>query len=74
MATTPSHGCPPQLSAEVDQLLTAEDVAALIGMTADYVYALARRGAIPVVRFGRSVRFRRGSIERWLASLEVSGR
>jgi excisionase family DNA binding protein len=51
-----------------------EDLAALIGMTADYVYALSRRGAIPVVRFGRSVRFRRDSIQGWLASLEASGR
>jgi excisionase family DNA binding protein len=53
-----------------DRLLTAEDVAELIGMRTDYVYRLARRDAIPHLRFGRTVRFRSESIEEWLEEEE----
>lgn len=53
-----------------DRLLTAEEVSLVIGMTPQYVYALARRNGIPVIRFGRTVRFRRGSVEEWLSTLE----
>lgn len=56
-----------------NRLLTADEVAAIIGMRSDYVYALARRRVIPFIRFGRSVRFRRASIESWLETLESGG-
>ncbi len=52
------------------RLLTAEDVAELIGMRTDYVYALARREEIPHLRFGRTLRFRPDAIERWLEQEE----
>jgi excisionase family DNA binding protein len=52
------------------RLLTAEEVADMIGMTADYVYALSRRGAIPTITFGRTRRYRRKAIEEWLSELE----
>jgi excisionase family DNA binding protein len=55
-----------------ERLLTVDDIAQLIGMRADYVYALARRGEIPHLRFGRTVRFRNESIERWLQEQESS--
>lgn len=51
-------------------LLTAEEVAELVGMGADWIYEQARRGCIPVVRLGRYRRFRRESIERWIADNE----
>jgi excisionase family DNA binding protein len=51
-------------------LLTAEEVADLIGMTTDYVYALSRRGRIPTITFGRTRRYRREAIEQWLAEIE----
>jgi excisionase family DNA binding protein len=53
-----------------DRLLTAEDVAALIGMQVDYVYKLVRAGQVPHLRFGRSVRFRLEAIEEWLHEQE----
>ncbi len=53
-----------------DRLLTAEDVAELIGMRTDFVYQLVRRGQIPHLRFGRTVRFRSVSIEQWLEGSE----
>lgn len=51
-------------------LLTAEEVAEMIGMGVDWIYDQARRGRIPVVKLGRYRRFRRESIERWIADNE----
>ena len=53
------------------RLLTAEEVADVIGKTADYVYALSRRRAIPTITFGRTRRYRREAIEEWLSDLEA---
>ena len=53
-----------------EQLLTAEDVSAMLGMGTDWIYAQVRADRIPHVRLGRYVRFRAGSIERWLSEIE----
>jgi excisionase family DNA binding protein len=53
-----------------DPLLTAEQVAELIGMRIDYVYELSRRGRIPTITFGRTRRYRREAIEQCLAEVE----
>lgn len=55
------------------RLLNAEDIAEMLGMRVDYVYALTRRGAIPHLRFGRTLRFRAEAIEAWLEELESDG-
>ena len=55
-----------------EPLLTAEDVAALIGMSVDWVYAETRAGRIPHVPLGRYYRYRRASIEQWIAELEAA--
>lgn len=52
------------------RLLTADEVAEIIGMRVDYVYALSRRGQIPHLRFGRTLRFRADAIEAWLVAAE----
>ncbi len=52
------------------RLLTAEDVAGMIGMGVDWIYAQVRTDRIPHVRLGRSVRFRAESIEQWICELE----
>lgn len=51
-------------------LLTADEVAEMIGMGVDWIYEQARRGRIPVVKLGRYRRFRRESIEQWIAERE----
>jgi excisionase family DNA binding protein len=51
-------------------LLLAEDVAALLGMTTDWIYAETRAGRIPHVALGRYYRYRRESIEAWLREME----
>ena len=53
-----------------DRLLTAEEVAEMIGMTPDYVYALSRRSAIPTITFGRTRRYRREAVVAWLEQME----
>jgi excisionase family DNA binding protein len=52
--------------------LSAEDVAALIGMTKDWIYTETRAGRIPHVALGRYYRYRRESIDAWLRELEQS--
>jgi excisionase family DNA binding protein len=52
------------------EILDAEAVAKMLGMTTDWIYAEARAGRIPHIRLGRYVRFRRESIEAWLLEAE----
>jgi excisionase family DNA binding protein len=66
---TPTRDDPPVL--EEDDLLTAEEVAALLEVKTAWVHMLAARGAIPYVRPKRwwraaDYRFRRTEIEQWV--------
>ena len=56
-----------------DRLLSADEVAELIGMTTNYVYELSRRGRIPTITFGRHRRYRRSAVIRWLEEIEGRG-
>lgn len=53
------------------ELLTAEDVAEMLGMTVGWVYEQSRRGSIPTVTLGRYRRYRREAIEGWLVQIEA---
>ena len=53
-----------------EPLLDAPQVAEILGMRVDFIYALARRGEIPHLRFGRTLRFRAEAIETWLRDQE----
>lgn len=53
-----------------DRLLSAEEVARMIGMTTSYVYDLSRRGRIPTITFGRQRRYRKSAVLRWLEEIE----
>jgi excisionase family DNA binding protein len=54
------------------ELLTAEEVAALLGIGVDWVWERARKGRIPHIRLGRFRRFRRQAIQDWLDAIEIS--
>jgi excisionase family DNA binding protein len=56
-----------------EPLLTAQQVAGLLGVSCTSVYKYARRTAdpLPTVRVGRHVRFRRAAVEQWLARRET---
>lgn len=56
------------------ELLLADDVAALLEMGTDWVYEQTRKGRIPHIRLGRSVRYRRMAILAWLERIEDGGR
>jgi excisionase family DNA binding protein len=53
-------------------LLTAEEVAALLRVTPAWVYAQTRRRRIPHLRLGRYVRYRREALEEWMQQVESS--
>jgi len=53
-----------------DELLTADEVAAMLRVTRAWVYSETRRGAMPHVRLGRYVRFRRDALETWVREIE----
>jgi len=57
-------------------LLTADEVAELLGVPKSWVYEQSRCGRIPTVTLGRYRRYRREAIEAWLEELEdrASGR
>ena len=55
-----------------DRLLTADDVAAIVGMTKDWIYAEVRAGRIPHVKLGRYYRFREESIAAWIEEIETT--
>jgi excisionase family DNA binding protein len=54
----------------LDPLLTADQVAQLVGVRVDYIWALCRANEIPHLRFGRFKRFRRSAILEWLEQRE----
>ena len=49
-----------------DRLMTAAEVGELLQVKPSWVLEAARRNAIPHIRLGRYVRFRRRDIEAWL--------
>jgi excisionase family DNA binding protein len=49
-------------------LLTAEQVAEILQISRSFAYALMRRGEIPTVRMGRSVRVRPQDLEKYIES------
>lgn len=57
----------------MSELLTAEDVARMLGVKTAWVYEQSRNGTIPTVTLGRYRRYRRESIERWVVELEEHG-
>jgi excisionase family DNA binding protein len=51
-------------------LLTAGQVAKLLGVPTSWVYEQSRRGRIPTVTLGRYRRYRAEAIDEWLEELE----
>lgn len=55
-------------------LLTAGQVAKLLGVPTSWVYEQSRRGRIPTVTLGRYRRYRAEAITEWLKGLEENGK
>jgi excisionase family DNA binding protein len=56
------------------KLLTADDVAELLGVPTSWVYEQSRAGRIPTVTLGRYRRYRQEAIDEWVQELEARGR
>ena len=56
----------PVRSEEAIQILTADQVAELLGVNRKTIYEAASRGEIPHRRLGRRLIFERGVVLRWL--------
>ena len=54
-----------------EALLTAEQVASLLGVSTAWVYEQSRLGRIPTVTLGRYRRYRAEAIAQWLEELEA---
>jgi excisionase family DNA binding protein len=52
-------------------LMSAHDVAAMLGVPVSWVYAQTRAGRIPTVPLGRYYRYRADAIDAWIANLEA---
>jgi excisionase family DNA binding protein len=52
--------------AETPELLTADEVAAILRTHPDCVYRLIRAKQLPAVRLGRAVRVFREALDRWI--------
>ncbi len=57
---------------ERDELMTAEELAERLRMTRAWVYSETRLDRIPHLRLGRYFRYRRSTIESWIAELEMA--
>ncbi len=49
-------------------LLTADEVASLLRLSVDSVYAYAREGRLVAVRFGRAIRFQSNDVDAFIAA------
>jgi excisionase family DNA binding protein len=59
---------------DMTPLLSAQEVAELLGVTKAWVYEQTRTGRIPHVPLGgRYYRYRREAIEAWIANVERGG-
>lgn len=57
---------------ERGRLLTASEVAEVLGVPTSWVYERSRRGRIPTVTLGRYRRYRAEAIQAWLREREQS--
>ena len=54
-------------------LMTADQVASLLGVPKSWVYEQSRTGRIPTVTLGRYRRYRRAAIDAWISAIETPG-
>lgn len=57
----------------LERLLTAGEIAELLGVPERWVREHTRSGAVPHVQLGRYVRYDRGDVVAWVESLKTGG-
>jgi excisionase family DNA binding protein len=58
------------MTEEPERLLTPDDLAELLGFPRLFIIKQSHAGKIPAIKIGKAWRFRRRSIDRWLAENE----
>lgn len=71
VADMPDSPAGPAEGRHAEELLTVRDAAKLLTISAKKLYRMAALGRVPHVRLGRSVRFRREDLERWIQQQTV---
>ena len=56
------------MNANLDEILTIDEVAAYLKAGKRTVYRLAASGKLPAFKLGGTWRFRRGELDQWIAS------
>ena len=56
------------MSEQPDEILTIDEVAAYLKASKRTVYRLAANGKLPAFKLGGTWRFRRGDLDKWIAS------
>ena len=59
------------MPAEVDELLTVQELCELLKVSKSYIYWLRHQGKIPYIKMHGHLRFRRSAIDDWLRAQEV---
>jgi excisionase family DNA binding protein len=57
----------------LERLLTAKEIAGLVGLKPTTIVRKAGKGEIPAIKLGRQFRFDRNQIEKWLQSNRIKG-
>lgn len=61
-----------EVTLDLERLLTAAEVAVMLGVHPNYVYDLATSVELPSFKIGGNRRFRRSDIQRWLETKHVA--
>lgn len=64
------HDSHPPIQQHPRQLLTPEEVAALLGVSRLFVVRQSRAGKIPAIKLGKVYRYRADRIDSWLREQE----
>ncbi len=70
IAAGPLH--PPLPRPDANEVMTADEVAAFLGVDRNTVYDYAGRGVIPHQRLGKRILFRRAALLSWLDSCKAT--
>jgi excisionase family DNA binding protein len=60
------------MTEEPERLLTPDDLAELLRVARAFIIKQSHTGKIPGIKIGKAWRFRRSTIDRWLAEIESS--
>lgn len=56
----------------VPTLLTVQQVAAIVQMSADYVYDEVKRGNLPATRLGKAIRITPSGLDAWIEANKLN--